>query len=125
MPQMKPHIRNAIAVATVGLFALTAYAGRIQQRNVGAAPASPEIEVLQIRLNVYMLAGAGGNIGVQIGEDGVVIVDAGTASKADGVLATIKKLTPRPIRYIINTNADADHVGGNDAIAKQGQTLFT
>src|SRR5262249_45846702 len=94
--------------------------------NVGTAPASPEnIEVLQLRPNFYMLVGAGGNIGVQIGEDGVVIVDAGSASKTDAVLATIKKLTPHPIRYIINTNADPDHVGGNDAIAKQGQTLFT
>src|SRR5205085_10203988 len=69
-------------------------------------------EVLQLRPNFYMIAGAGGNIGVQVGVDGVVMVDAGSASKADAVVAAIKKITSRPIRYLINTSAEADHVGG-------------
>jgi glyoxylase-like metal-dependent hydrolase (beta-lactamase superfamily II) len=125
MPQMKAYLRNGIGLGLICLFAMSAQAGRIQQRNTGAASSPDPIEVLQLRPNFYMIAGAGGNIGVQIGEDGVVIVDAGMASKTDAVLAAIKKLTSRPIRYVINTNADADHVGGNDAIAKQGQTLFT
>jgi glyoxylase-like metal-dependent hydrolase (beta-lactamase superfamily II) len=111
-------------LTVVCLFAASAHAGRVQQRN--AAATSPDaMEALQLRPNFYMIAGAGGNIGVQIGEDGVVIVDAGAAQKAEAVIAEIKKLTARPIRYVIDTNADADHVGGNDAIAKQGQTLFT
>lgn len=121
---MKAHIKNGIALTVVCLFAASAHAGRVQQRN--AAATSPDaMEALQLRPNFYMIAGAGGNIGVQIGEDGVVIVDAGAAQKAEAVIAEIKKLTARPIRYVIDTNADADHVGGNDAIAKQGQTLFT
>jgi cyclase len=85
----------------------------------------PELETLQLRPNFYMIAGAGGNIGVQIGTDGVVVVDAGSAAATDAVIAAIKKVTAQPIRYIINTNADPDHVGGNAAIAKAGQTLFT
>jgi cyclase len=84
-----------------------------------------ELEVLQLRPNFFMIAGAGGNIGVQIGEDGVIVVDAGLASRADAVVAAIKRITPRPIRYIIDTNADADHVGGNETLSKAGQTLFT
>jgi cyclase len=111
MPPMKSHIRNAITIAIVCLCAFEASAD--------------DIEVLQLRPNFYMIAGAGGNIGVQIGEDGVVVVDAGTASQSSAVVAAIKKLTTRPIRYVINTSADPDHVGGNDVIAKQGQTLFT
>jgi len=86
---------------------------------------APELEVVQIRPNFYMVAGAGGNVGVQVGEDGVVVVDSGSAASADAVLAQIKKITSAPIRYVIDTSADADHVGGNEKISKAGQTLFT
>jgi cyclase len=81
-------------------------------------------EVLQLRPNFYMIAGAGANIGVQVGADGVVVVDAGSASQTGAVLDAIRKITSRPIRYLIDTNADSDHVGGNEAVAKAGQTLF-
>ena len=83
------------------------------------------LEVLQLRPNFYMIAGAGGNIGFQVGADGVVVVDSGSASSADAVVAAIKKVTAQPIRYVINTSADPDHVGGNATVAKAGQTLFT
>jgi cyclase len=82
-------------------------------------------EVLQLRPNFYMIAGAGGNVGFQVGPDGVVVVDAGSASNADAVVAAIRKVTTQPIRYVIDTSADADHVGGNATVAKAGQTLFT
>ena len=84
-----------------------------------------DLEVLQLRPNFYMIAGAGGNVGFQVGVDGVVAVDSGSASTADAVVAAIKKVTAQPIRYVINTSADADHVGGNAAMAKAGRTLFT
>ena len=83
------------------------------------------LEVLQLRPNFYMIAGAGGNVGFQVGVDGVVVVDSGSAASADAVVAAIKKVTTQPIRYIINTSADADHVGGNAIVAKAGQTIFT
>src|SRR5271170_4224135 len=89
-----------------------------------AAP-SADLEVLQLRPNFYMIAGAGGNIAFQVGVDGVVVVDSGAAASADAVVAAIKKVTPQPIRYVIDTNADPDHVGGNATVAKAGQTLFT
>ena len=94
----------------------------------GAQAASTDaraLEVLSLRPNFFMIAGAGGNIGVQVGEDGVVVIDAGTAARADAVVAAIKKLTAQPIRYIIDTSADPDHVGGNETLSKAGQTLFT
>ena len=93
---------------------------RAQQSQRSTKP----VEALQIQPGFYMLTGAGGNIAVQIGPDGVVLVDAGSAEKADDVLVAIKKLTDRPIRYIINTSPDADHVGGNEKIAQAGQSLF-
>jgi cyclase len=92
---------------------------------VAQQPPVTNLEVLQVRPNFYMIAGAGGNVSFQIGVDGVVVVDSGSASSADAVVAAIKKVTTQPIRYLINTSADPDHVGGNAAIAKAGQTLFT
>jgi glyoxylase-like metal-dependent hydrolase (beta-lactamase superfamily II) len=83
------------------------------------------LEVLQLRPNFFMIAGAGANIGVQVGDDGVVVVDAGSSASAANVLAAIEKISPRPIRYIIATSADPDHVGGNETLSKAGQTLFT
>jgi glyoxylase-like metal-dependent hydrolase (beta-lactamase superfamily II) len=91
---------------------------------VALAPGA-NLEVLQVRPNFYMIAGAGGNIGFQVGSDGVVVIDSGSTSSADAVVAAIKKITTQPIRYVINTSADPDHVGGNAAVAKAGQTLFT
>ena len=68
-----------------------------------------------------MIAGAGGNIGFQVGADGVVVVDSGFRASADAVVAAIKKVTPQPIRYVINTSADPDHVGGNETSRKPGR----
>jgi cyclase len=90
----------------------------------GASQAA-DLDVIQVRPNFYMIAGAGGNIGVQVGSDGVVLVDAGSAGASDQVLATLKKITPLPVRYIIDTGADPDHVGGNGKLAKAGLTIFT
>jgi cyclase len=89
-----------------------------------AEPESGGIDVVQIRPNFYMIAGAGGNIAVQIGSDGIVLANAGTAAASADVLAALKKITPKLIRYVINTNAEADFVGGNANLAKAGQTIF-
>jgi len=121
--------RSAIVVAalfTAGAYvAITEARGGPQQPPDARAAAAGDLEVLQIRPNFFMIAGAGAHIAVQIGDDGVVVVDGGSAAKADAVVAAIKRLTPRPIRYVIDTGADADHVGGNETLSKAGQTLFT
>jgi len=70
-----------------------------------------------------MLSGAGGNITVQTGDDGVMLIDTGLPQMTDQVLAAVKAISPRPIRYIIDTHVHPDHVGGNEKIAKQGETL--
>jgi cyclase len=105
--------------AAIGLVLCTAGASR------AAEPDNDGLDVVQVRPNFYMIAGAGGNIGVQIGVDGVVLVDAGNESASAQVVAAIRKLTPLPIRYIMNTGADADHVSGNGKLAKAGLTIFT
>jgi len=87
------------------------------------AASKDNIEVLQVRPNVYMIAGAGANIAVQTGDDGVVLVDAGSAMYSDRVVEEIKKVSKQPIRFIIDTNADPDHVGGNEAVSKAGTPI--
>jgi glyoxylase-like metal-dependent hydrolase (beta-lactamase superfamily II) len=82
-----------------------------------------DIEVLQVVPNFYMIAGAGGNIAMQTGPDGVVLVNAGAAEMSDKVVAAIGKLALQPIRYVIDTSADPDLAGGNAGLSKAGASL--
>jgi cyclase len=85
---------------------------------------SDGLEILEVRPSFFVIAGAGPNVAVQVGDDGVVVVDAGSAAGAPAVLAAIKRISSKPIRYVIDTGPDADHVGGNEALAKAGEQLF-
>src|SRR5688572_5553288 len=85
-----------------------------------AGPVFGQIEVLPAQGNVFMIAGPGGNTTVQIGPEAVVVVDTQTAAVSDELLAAIAKLSPKPIRHIINTSVDNDHTGGNEALARAG-----
>ncbi|MGB7220317.1 MAG: MBL fold metallo-hydrolase [Vicinamibacterales bacterium] len=118
---MKSRTRSVITMAAI-LSAVGSLASVSGQR--ASSTVVGGLEVLQVRPNFYMIAGAGANIGVQVGPDGVIVVDAGAAAKADAVLAAIKTLSDQPIRYVIDTSAGPDHVGGNEKLAKAGQTLF-
>jgi cyclase len=90
----------------------------------GIANGQDALDVVKVRDNVYMIAGAGSNVTVQFGSDGAVVVDAGTLRQADAVVAAIANITPQPIRYVVDTSDDADHVGANEKVAKAGKTLF-
>ncbi len=91
----------------------------------GAAPAAADadLHILHVQGNVHMLVGAGGNIALQVGDDGVLLVDTGLAANAEKVVAAIRTLSNKPIRYIVNTHVHPDHVGGNDFIGKLGSTI--
>jgi glyoxylase-like metal-dependent hydrolase (beta-lactamase superfamily II) len=72
------------------------------------------IEILPVQKQVYMLVGAGANVTAQIGKEGVLLVDSGTADKTPALLAAVRHLTEtKPLRYLVNTTADADHISGN------------
>src|ERR1700722_8461327 len=79
-----------------------------------------DLQVVTIRPNFFVISGAGGNIAVQLGPAGAGLVDTGPASMSDTVLAVVKTLTSQRIRYIFNTSADSDHVGGNETVSKAG-----
>lgn len=72
-----------------------------------------QIKVHKVAGSVYMLEGAGGNIGVSVGEDGIVIVDDQFAPLADKIRAALKGITDKPVRFVINTHYHGDHTGGN------------
>jgi glyoxylase-like metal-dependent hydrolase (beta-lactamase superfamily II) len=111
----------------IGLVALAACAafgsGLRAALQTGPVPRDG-IGVVAVRPNVFLVAGAGSNITVQVGDDGVIVVDAGSSGNTAAVVAAIKRITPQPIRYIIDTGPDDDHVGGNDALSRAGESLF-
>lgn len=89
-----------------------------------AEPENADLDVVRVRQNFYMIVGDGQNVGVQVGDDGVVLTNAGTQAGAEGLIAAVKKISPLPIRYVIDTSADGDVVGGNAPVAAAGVTLF-
>jgi glyoxylase-like metal-dependent hydrolase (beta-lactamase superfamily II) len=123
-------LADALGIATLAAIVLTADVGewggatlRAQNQTTTTRVAGG-LDVVHVRPNVYMIAGAGAHISVQIGPDGVIVIDSGLPAKADEVVAAIRTLTDQPIRYVINTSAGLDHVGGNEKLARAGQTLF-
>jgi glyoxylase-like metal-dependent hydrolase (beta-lactamase superfamily II) len=79
-----------------------------------------DITVLRVQKNVYLLASSTGNVTAQIGDDGVLLVDTGTAPMAQKLFAAIRTLSSKPIHTIINTHLHGDHTGGNQALVKLG-----
>ena len=145
------HAKSVLLKKISACFACAAVIGV----SVIAAAQTPQIEAIPVRGHIYLIGGAGSNITVSAGADGVFLVDSGTTANADKVLAAIKALQarlqmalpaaprsgaetavatnlepfyrtltpPKPIRYIANTSALADHVGGNEKIALAGKTF--
>jgi glyoxylase-like metal-dependent hydrolase (beta-lactamase superfamily II) len=82
-----------------------------------------ELHTLHVQGNVYMITGDGGNVTVQTGSDGILMVDSGLAANADLLLAEVRKLSKGPIHYLINTHVHPDHVGGNEKVFAAGSTI--
>ena len=91
----------------------------------GAQSGSREtaLDVLPVQGKVHLIAGAGGNVAVQAGEDGILLVDSGTEAMSTQVLAAVRGISKGPIRYVLNTHLHADHVGGNAVLAGAGASL--
>ena len=105
------------AVATAALITVSAYAA--QQQDFSKV----EVKTTDLGHNTYMLEGAGGNVTVAVGTDGVIMVDAQFAPMHDKLKAAIEKVTKLPVKYLINTHYHGDHTGGNAAFGKEGVTI--
>ena len=146
---------SQLLLIVAAAFFITASPGRItaQQDNQSQLAPSPgeALQFLPVRGNIYVLQGAGANITVSIGRDGVLLVDSGLASMGEQVLAAIRRLQAqldlrekpvgfgpetrssvadrhvespaKPIRYIINTHVHPDHVGANELLRRSGATF--
>jgi cyclase len=82
-----------------------------------------EVKTLPLAGSVSMLEGAGGNIGVLVGADGVLLVDDEYAPLVPKILAAVKQLSPKPVRFVVNTHWHRDHTGGNAALGTDGAIL--
>lgn len=82
-----------------------------------------QIQTSQLTDHVYMLTGAGGNIGLSAGEDGVFIIDDQFSPLHDKIIAAIAEISDQPVRFVINTHWHGDHTGGNEAFGDKGSTI--
>jgi cyclase len=91
----------------------------------GQAPDFSQVTIKPEALapGIHMLAGAGGNIGLSAGDDGVFIVDDQFAPLTEKILASIKTITDKPVRFVINTHWHGDHTGGNENFGKAGAVI--
>jgi len=83
-----------------------------------------EIIAHHVAGNVYYLEGAGGNIGVSIGEDGIVMIDDQYAPLTDRIVAAVRELSTEEIRFLINTHVHGDHTGGNENLGRMGVQIL-
>jgi len=83
-----------------------------------------QVRTVPVAGNVYMLQGAGGNIGLAVGDDAVFVVDDQYAPLTRKILAAIAAITPKPVRFVINTHWHFDHVGGNENLGQAGALIY-
>src|SRR2546425_12602833 len=82
-----------------------------------------EIQTEKLADTVYMMTGAGGNLGLSVGEDAVFVIDDQFAPLTPKIQAAIASLTPKPVKFVLNTHWHFDHVGGNENLGKAGAII--
>jgi cyclase len=118
------HLQSKLALcsAPIALFAVGSVFG--QQQDFSAI----QIRTNQIAANLYYLDGqggnAGGNVGVLVGDDGVLVIDDQFAPLSEKLLTSIKALSNKPIRMLVNTHVHGDHTGGNENFGKLGLAII-
>ena len=110
-PFLVPGLAAALALACAPLAAQEQDYGRV------------EIVTVPLATGVFMLTGAGGNIGVSVGEDGVFVVDDQFAPLSEKILTAIEGLSDKPVSYVLNTHWHGDHTGGNENMGEAGAVI--
>ena len=116
---------HLLTLATAALVVSLIAGGRAEQ-GPGTSAQAPAVRSLHVQGNVWMINAGTVNVAVQIGDQGVLLVDTGTEAVAEAILAEVKRLAgDKPIRYIVNTHAHRDHTGGNVKIAAAGKSIIS
>jgi cyclase len=113
-------MRRLTLVVATALIAATTPAIAQQQPNYDTV----QVRSTLLNRGVYMLTGSGGNIGVAVGDDAVFVIDDQFAPLTPKILAAIKAITPKPVRFIVNTHWHFDHTGGNENFGKMGVVIM-
>jgi Zn-dependent hydrolases, including glyoxylases len=108
--------------------ALISFAGAANAQGRPIPPAGPDYSKIQVKTfdlghRTYMLEGAGGNVTIAVGDDGIIMVDGQFAPMHDKLKAAIAAVSPQPIKYLVNTHHHGDHSGGNALFAADGVTV--
>ena len=106
--------RSSVGAICISLFVAATAPAQTQE---------PRLHVLPVQGDVYMIAGPNANAAVQVGDQGVLVVDTMPAALSDEFLAAIAKLSDKPIRYIVNTSFLPEYTGGNERVRKAGVTI--
>src|SRR2546425_198257 len=114
-------MRIKMLLAAIAALAMAISAGAQNQQDFSKV----EIKTNKISDKFYTLDGQGGTIGVLTGPDGVFMVDTQFAPLSDKIMAAVKRISDRPIKFIVNTHVHGDHTGGNENFAKSGAVLFS
>src|ERR1700716_3385625 len=106
---------------------LAALAGAVAFASAAHAPqpafSKVEVKTTGLGNKTYLLEGAGGNVTIAVGTDGIIMVDSQFAPMHDKLKAAIEKISPLPVKYLINTHYHGDHTGGNGPFHKDGVTI--
>ncbi len=118
---MMKHFKKAAVVLFAGYTSLAINTFAQQQTDYSKV----EIKTTKLGENFYTLEGAGGTISALTGPDGIFLVDSQFAPLTDKLVAALKKISDKPVRYLVNTHVHGDHTGGNENFAKLGATIFS
>src|SRR5688500_13844509 len=115
----RPIMKKSPVVLALAAVLCAASAGLAQ------VPEFSKVEIVRVKVatNLYMLQGAGGNIGVSIGDDGVFLIDDQYAPLALKIKVALEALTPKPVKFVINTHWHGDHTGGNEHFGTTGAVI--
>ncbi len=121
-PEFAAKLKDARAADAEAVASIVPSKGpQLVSRAVNPDPNDGDIHVWHVQGSVYMLVGDGGNIAVQVGDQGALLVDAGAGKLSEKITAAVAKLSRNPIQFIINTSLHADHTGGNAKLGASGE----
>ena len=112
--------RNTVSAALFGMLTFCAQISFAQQDF-----SKVEIKSSELGHGIYMLTGAGGNIGLSVGSDGVFMIDDQFAPLSEKILAAIADISDKPVKYLLNTHWHGDHTGGNESFGTGGAVIVS